>query len=105
MYNYSGEILIDNHNIKDLDLKSLRRNIGLVSQEPSLFAGNIKDNIKTGKMDADDDEIQKAAQMANAHSFISQFPDHYSTEVVKLQVKIYKCANYENLHQNIDYQV
>ncbi|KAK4480555.1 hypothetical protein RD792_013633 [Penstemon davidsonii] len=76
-----GEILIDNHNIKDLNLKSLRRNIGLVSQEPSLFAGNIRDNIKAGNMGADDDQIHKAAQMANAHSFISQFPDQYLTEV------------------------
>ncbi|KAF8391867.1 hypothetical protein HHK36_022205 [Tetracentron sinense] len=45
-----GEILIDNHNIKDLDLKFLRRNIGAVSQEPSLFAGTIKDNLKVGNM-------------------------------------------------------
>ncbi|KAL2527594.1 ABC transporter B family member 19 [Abeliophyllum distichum] len=62
-----GEILIDNHNIKDLDLKSLRRNVGLVLQEPSLFS---------------------AAQMANAHSFISQFPDHYLTEVGERGVQL-----------------
>lgn len=77
----SGEILIDNHNIKDLDLKFLRKNIGAVSQEPSLFAGTIKDNMKVGKMDAEDEDIQKASVMANAHTFISQLPDQYSTEV------------------------
>jgi ATP-binding cassette subfamily B (MDR/TAP) protein 1 len=76
-----GEIFIDSHNIKDLDLKFLRSNIGAVYQEPSLFTGTIKDNLKLGKMDADDEEIQKAAVMSNAHSFISQLPNQYLTEV------------------------
>ncbi|KAK3404215.1 hypothetical protein EUGRSUZ_K00531 [Eucalyptus grandis] len=76
-----GVILIDNHNIKDLDLKCLRQNIGAVSQEPSLFAGTIKDNLKVGNLDADDQQIENAAMMANAHYFISQLPDKYSTEV------------------------
>ncbi|KAL0317893.1 UNVERIFIED_CONTAM: ABC transporter B family member 19 [Sesamum angustifolium] len=84
----SGDILIDNHSIKDLDLKFLRRNIGLVSQEPSLFSGNIEDNIKAGNSNADDDQIQKAAQMANAHSFISQFPEQYLTEVGQRGVQL-----------------
>lgn len=79
--NSAGEIFIDHHNIKDLDLKFLRRNIGAVSQEPSLFTGTIKDNLKVGKMDADDQEIQNAAEMSNAHSFTSQLPDQYLTEV------------------------
>ncbi|KAL0400495.1 UNVERIFIED_CONTAM: ABC transporter B family member 19 [Sesamum latifolium] len=83
-----GDILIDNHSIKDLDLKFLRRNIGLVSQEPSLFSGNIEDNIKAGNSNADDDQIQKAAQMANAHSFISQFPEQYLTEVGQRGVQL-----------------
>lgn len=77
----SGVILIDNYNIKDLDLKFLRRNIGVVSQEPALFSGNIKDNIQAGNWDADDSQLQKAAQMANAHSFICEFPNQYLTEV------------------------
>ncbi|KAJ7965187.1 ABC transporter B family protein [Quillaja saponaria] len=78
---FKGEILIDNHNIKDLDLKFLRKNIGAVSQEPSLFSGTINDNMKVGNMDADDEQIQNAAVMANAHSFISQLPNQYLTEV------------------------
>ncbi|OWM75488.1 hypothetical protein CDL15_Pgr021652 [Punica granatum] len=76
-----GAILIDNHNIKDLDLRFLRRNIGAVSQEPSLFSGTIKDNLRVGKMDASDEEIEKAAIMANAHSFVSGLPDKYLTDV------------------------
>ncbi|KAM7266878.1 hypothetical protein ACFE04_009044 [Oxalis oulophora] len=75
-----GEILIDNQNIRDLDLKSLRKNIGAVSQEPSLFSGTIGENIKVGNMEATDEEIEKAAILANAHSFISQLPNQYSTE-------------------------
>lgn len=78
---YSGVILIDNQNIQDLDLKFLRQNIGAVSQEPALFAGTIKDNLKIGNMDADDQQIENAAEMANAHAFISQLPEKYLTEV------------------------
>ena len=72
---------MDDHNIKHLDLKFLRRNIGAVSQEPSLFSGTIKHNLKVGNMDADDQQIQNAAEMANAYSFISQLPNQYFTEV------------------------
>ena len=79
--NPAGKILIDNHDIKDLNLKFIRKNIGAVSQEPSLFAGTIKDNLKVGNMDADDQQIQSAAETANAYSFISQLPDQYLTQV------------------------
>ncbi|KAF4356558.1 hypothetical protein F8388_006302 [Cannabis sativa] len=83
-----GKILIDDHNIKDLDLKFLRSNIGIVSQEPSLFTGTIKDNIKVGDMDANDQQIQIAAEMANAHSYISQLPNQYSTQVGQRGVQL-----------------
>ncbi|XP_034710681.1 ABC transporter B family member 14-like [Vitis riparia] len=83
-----GEILIDNYNIKDLDLKFLRKNTGAVFQEPSLFSGTIKDNIKVGSMEADDQEVQNVALMANAHSFITQLPDQYSTEVGERGVQL-----------------
>ncbi|CAJ1974513.1 unnamed protein product [Sphenostylis stenocarpa] len=83
-----GVIFIDHHNIKDLNLKFLRRNIGAVSQEPSLFAGTIKDNLRVGKTDADDQEIQEAAVMANAHSFISQLPNQYLTDVGQRGVQL-----------------
>lgn len=86
MSTIAGEIFIDHHNIKDLDLKFLRRNIGAVSQEPSLFTGTIKDNLKVGKMEANDQEIQSAAEMSNAHSFISNLPEQYLTEVQLLDL-------------------
>jgi ATP-binding cassette subfamily B (MDR/TAP) protein 1 len=76
-----GEIFVDKHNIKDLDLRFLGQNIGAVSQEPSLFSGTILDNIKVGNINADDQMIQNSARMANAHSFISQLPNQYLTEV------------------------
>ncbi|KAA0066393.1 ABC transporter B family member 19-like [Cucumis melo var. makuwa] len=75
-----GDIFVDHQNIKDLNLKFLRNNIGIVSQEPALFAGTIKDNIKMGNIDADDKQMENAAVMANAHSFISDLPNQYSTE-------------------------
>lgn len=77
----AGEIFIDDHNIKNLALKSLRRNIGVVSQEPSLFAGTIKDNLKMGNMIATDDQIEEVSEIANIHDFISELPKQYSTEV------------------------
>ncbi|KAL5719330.1 ABC-type xenobiotic transporter [Ranunculus cassubicifolius] len=83
-----GEIFIDGHNIKHIDLKFLRKNIGAVSQEPSLFTGNIGDNIKVGNMDATDKQIQEAALTANAHTFISQLPNQYSTEVGERGVQL-----------------
>ncbi|KVI07597.1 AAA+ ATPase domain-containing protein [Cynara cardunculus var. scolymus] len=81
-----GEVLVDNHNVKDLDLKFLRENIGAVSQEPALFAGTIKDNMKVGKKDADDEQIQIAATMANAHAFISQLPNQYLTDKQRIAI-------------------
>jgi ATP-binding cassette subfamily B (MDR/TAP) protein 1 len=77
----AGDIFIDGHSIKKIDLKSLRRNIASVSQEPSLFSGTIKDNLRIGKMDATDEEITEAATTANIHSFISKLPNGYLTEV------------------------
>ncbi|KAK3187820.1 hypothetical protein Dsin_027381 [Dipteronia sinensis] len=71
-----------------MDLKFLRKNLGAVSQEPSLFAGTIKDNIRVGNMDADDQQIENAAKMANAHTFISHLPDQYSTEVGQRGVQL-----------------
>ncbi|KAI3950778.1 hypothetical protein MKW92_033347 [Papaver armeniacum] len=83
-----GEIFIDDHNIKNLALKSLRRNIGVVSQEPSLFAGTIKDNLKMGNMIATDDQIEEVSEIANIHDFISELPKQYSTEVGERGVQL-----------------
>ncbi|CAH8544710.1 unnamed protein product [Schistosoma mattheei] len=77
----SGEVLIEDENIKNLDLKAYRNQIGCVQQEPILFEGTISDNIRLGKLDATQDEIEEAAKLANAHDFIQQLPDTYDTFV------------------------
>jgi ABC-type multidrug transport system fused ATPase/permease subunit len=69
-----GEVLLDGHDLRSINLKWLRSNIGIVSQEPVLFFGTIEDNIRFGKRDATDDEVIAAAKMANAHDFIMQLP-------------------------------
>ncbi|XP_059667590.1 ABC transporter B family member 1-like [Cornus florida] len=77
----SGQVLLDGHDIKTLKLKWLRQQIGLVSQEPALFATTIKENILLGRPDASLGEIEEAARVANAHSFIVKLPDGYDTQV------------------------
>ena len=77
----SGSITLDKYNIKDLELKSLRQNIGVVSQEPLLFNESIMDNIRAGKPDATNEEVFRAARMALCHGFISNFEDGYETPV------------------------
>ncbi|CAI9097355.1 OLC1v1033757C1 [Oldenlandia corymbosa var. corymbosa] len=79
-----GEVLLDGINIKSLQLKWLRKQMALVSQEPILFATSIKENILFGKEDASDDEIIEAAKAANAHNFIIQLPNGYNTLVGQL---------------------
>jgi ABC-type multidrug transport system fused ATPase/permease subunit len=77
-----GQVLLDGHNIKDLNLNWLRRQIGLVGQEPTLFIGTIAENIAYGLVEQrSEQEIEEAAKMANAHDFITQFPDGYATQV------------------------
>ncbi|EGC33591.1 ABC transporter B family protein [Dictyostelium purpureum] len=76
-----GEIFIDGHNIRNLNVKHLRSLFGLVGQEPTLFSGTIADNIRYGKLDATQEEIEEAARLANAHTFITQFKDGYSTQL------------------------
>ncbi|XP_041019693.1 ABC transporter B family member 13-like isoform X2 [Juglans microcarpa x Juglans regia] len=77
----SGRILLDGHDLKSLDLKWLREQMGLVGQEPALFATTIASNILFGKQDADMDDIIQAAKAANAHCFIQGLPDDYDTQV------------------------
>jgi ATP-binding cassette subfamily B protein len=76
-----GQILIDGIDIRDYDVKWLRRQIGLVLQERYLFHGTIAENIRYGKPDASEKEIITAARAANAHDFIVGFPDGYDTMV------------------------
>lgn len=73
--------MLDGHDIKTLKLRWLREQIGLVSQEPALFATSIKENILLGRGDASMVEIEEAARVANAHSFVVKLPDGYDTQV------------------------
>jgi len=76
-----GRIYIDGNDIRDLTLLSLRKNIGIVPQETILFSGTIKENIAYGKIDATEEEIIRAAKIANAHNFIIDLPDSYNSYV------------------------
>lgn len=77
----AGQILIDGTDIRDVTLRSLRRQIGIVPQETILFSGTIAQNIAFGQPQFDLKAVQEAAKVANAHQFISQFPDGYQTWV------------------------
>ncbi|XP_067418187.1 ATP-dependent translocase ABCB1-like [Emydura macquarii macquarii] len=76
-----GEITLDGRDIRTLNIKWLRENIGLVSQEPVLFATTIAENIRYGRQDITDSEIEEAAKEANAFDFISTLPDKFNTMV------------------------
>lgn len=84
----AGTIRIDGTDIKDVTLKSLRDQIGVVQQDVYLFMGSIRDNIRYGKPDATDEEIIAAAKNANAHEFIMSFPDGYDTDIGQRGVKL-----------------
>ncbi len=84
----SGRILIDGHDIRDITLKSLRENIGVVQQDVYLFAGTIFDNIAYGRLDASYDDVIEAAKKANAHEFIMSLPDEYNTDIGQRGVKL-----------------
>jgi ATP-binding cassette subfamily B (MDR/TAP) protein 1 len=71
----SGAVKLDGRSLKDLNIEWLRKQIGVVNQEPILFGTTIKENILFGKSDATDDEIVAAAKSANAHNFIMKLPD------------------------------
>ncbi len=83
-----GRITVDGTDIRDYTLTSLRRNIGIVQQDVFLFAGNVLDNIRYGRLDATDDEVVDAAIRAHVHQEILQFPDGYHTEVGERGVKL-----------------
>lgn len=83
-----GKILVDGQDIKELKVKSLRKNIGLVQQDVYLFAGTVSENIRYGKADATEEEIMLAAKQANAHDFIMELPNGYSTDVGQRGAKL-----------------
>ena len=83
-----GEITIDGMDVRNIKLRNLRNNIGIVQQDVYLFAGSVFDNIKYGRPDATDEEVIGAAKDANAHEFIMQLPDGYDTYIGQRGVKL-----------------
>jgi ABC-type multidrug transport system fused ATPase/permease subunit len=77
----SGTVLIDGCDVRSVTQQSLRRQMGLVSQDPFLFAGTIADNIRLGETDADEAAVEEAARLANIHDFIVSLPAGYQTEI------------------------
>ncbi|WP_373710747.1 ABC transporter ATP-binding protein [Jeotgalibaca porci] len=83
-----GEIKMGGHDIRDLDLHFLRQNIGMVTQETYLFNASIRDNLLYAKSDATEEELIQACKEANIHTFISNLPDGYDTEVGNRGIKL-----------------
>ncbi|NLT96889.1 MAG: ABC transporter ATP-binding protein [Christensenellaceae bacterium] len=84
----SGRITIDGHDIRDVTLLSLRRNIGIVSQDVFLFAGTVRENIRYGRIDATDEEIIEAAKKAEIHDAIMEMEHGYDTQVGERGVRL-----------------
>ncbi|MBD8497541.1 ABC transporter ATP-binding protein [Paenibacillus arenosi] len=76
-----GRVLVDGHDIREVQLNSLRTQIGIVMQDTFIFSGTIRDNIRFGRLDATDEEVEAAARSVHAHEFIEKLPMGYDTEV------------------------
>ncbi|GMP44689.1 hypothetical protein CsSME_00013505 [Camellia sinensis var. sinensis] len=100
----SGKILLDGHDLRSLQLKWLREQMGLVSQEPALFATSIAGNILYGKEDADMDKIIEAAKAANAHSFVQHLPDGYDTQFVDFRWEREELSSLEGRNRELPLQ-
>ena len=74
-----GSVTIDGHDVRSVTLESLRRQMGVMLQDTFIFSGNVRENIRYGKLDATDDECIHAAKLANAHDFITRLPEGYQT--------------------------
>ncbi|TDQ37212.1 ABC transporter ATP-binding protein [Aureibacillus halotolerans] len=84
----AGSVSIDGHDVRDIELHSLRSAIGIVQQDVYLFAGSVMDNIRYGLPGASDDEVMDAAKKANAHSFIERLPHGYHSEIGQRGVRL-----------------
>jgi subfamily B ATP-binding cassette protein MsbA len=84
----AGSVRVDGHDVRDVTLASLRRQIGIVPQETLLFGGSVRENIRYGRLEASDPEVEAAAMAANAHAFIAALPQGYDTPVGERGVKL-----------------
>lgn len=76
-----GRVLIDGHDVRDVELQSMRKQMSVMMQDSFIFSGTIMDNIRYGRLDATDEEVIQAAKTVNAHDFIMRMPKGYQTEV------------------------
>jgi ATP-binding cassette subfamily B protein len=76
-----GRILIDGRDVRDIKRESLTRRLGLVLQDPFLFSGTVRDNIRYGRLEATDEEVEEAAKVVGAHDFIKRLEKGYDTEL------------------------
>lgn len=76
-----GSVCVDGHDVRDVTLSSLRRQMGVMLQDTFIFSGNVRENIRYGRLDATDEEIVAAAKAVHAHEFIMELPDGYDTKV------------------------
>jgi subfamily B ATP-binding cassette protein MsbA len=84
----AGRITVDGYDIRRLQMRTLREQIGIVPQETALFSGSVRDNIAYGKLDASQEEIEAAARAANAHDFVRDLPQGYDALVGERGVKL-----------------
>ena len=84
----AGRITIDGQDIKDVTLRSLREQVGVVQQDVMIFAGTVMDNIRYGRLDATDEEVMEAAKQAEIHDAIMEMPDGYNTYVGERGIKL-----------------
>jgi ATP-binding cassette subfamily B protein len=83
-----GAVTVDDHDVRDVTLASLREHVGYVGQDSFLFDGTIAENVRYGRFDADRDAVERAARLAEAHEFIVDLPDGYDTRVGERGVKL-----------------
>jgi ATP-binding cassette subfamily B protein/subfamily B ATP-binding cassette protein MsbA len=83
-----GSLSLDGKDLRDIELRSLRRQVSVVLQDVFLFHGNVRENILFGRPDATDAEMREAARVANAHEFIEQLPDGYDTLIGERGIKL-----------------
>jgi ATP-binding cassette subfamily B protein len=77
----SGRVTIDGADVRDITLTSLRREIGVIAQDPFLFSATVRENIAFGRVDATDEAVERAARLAQAHEFVEQLPEGYDTVI------------------------
>jgi ABC-type multidrug transport system fused ATPase/permease subunit len=76
-----GRVLIDGHDIRQIHRRSLAKRLGIVLQDPFLFSGTVRENIRYGRLDATDEEVEEAAKTVGAHEFIKRLPAGYETDL------------------------